>query len=139
MINKKKVGDYIPDAVKLIEKSFGQTIPKELNGDITGFGAAIIQSGLIPALAFYERATTSNDKITIRRRKLMRIIGNIIGYDLKSKEEKVDENKEDDILLEKIINEKHLINKNKEKIICASVAVKLSLRIFNQKPGDDIE
>lgn len=138
MVNKKKVEEYIPQAIKLIEKEFkdykDKGLPKELHGYISSFGASIIQSGLIPAVAFYERAETkSNDDIAINRRKLMRIIGNLIGYDLKSKEDNLKNNRDekDDLLLEKLINGDEA-KKKKNDIIHSAIAIKLAIRLYKQ-------
>lgn len=149
MVNKKKVEALVPKAIELVEKEFRAKdkggVPKELKGYISSFGASIIQSGLIPAVAFYERAETSKtDDVAINRRKLMRVIGNLIGYDLKSKELKAEENPKDDILLEELMKNNETDAKIKKKdIINASIAVKLAIRVFKQldktskKTGDD--
>jgi CRISPR-associated protein Cmr5 len=132
--DKKVIENLIPKAMELLEKEFDIKnkggVPKELKGYISNFGASIIQSGLIPAVAFYEREkTNNNDDVAINRRKLMRVIGNLIGYDLKSK---------DDILLEKLMKENEVDLKIKKKdIINASIAVKLAIRVYKQIDGNE--
>jgi CRISPR-associated protein Cmr5 len=43
-------------AVEIFKDRDSKTIPSEFNGYISAFGAAIIQSGLLPAMAFYQNA-----------------------------------------------------------------------------------
>ncbi|BDU50899.1 type III-B CRISPR module-associated protein Cmr5 [Haliovirga abyssi] len=150
MSDKKVIENLISKAMELLEKEFDIKnkggVPKELKGYISNFGASIIQSGLIPAVAFYERKETSKtDNVAINRKKLMRIIGNLIGYDLKSKEIKTEKNSKDDILLEELIKNNGTDAKIKKKdIINASIAVKLAIRVYkqideNEKIGDKDE
>ncbi|MDP0505813.1 MAG: type III-B CRISPR module-associated protein Cmr5 [Fusobacterium sp. JB019] len=124
MINKKKVEEYIPKVIKLIEEEFKDSnkgLPKELTGYITSFGAAIIQSGLIPAVAFYEREESNgSDETSKNRKKLMRIIGKLLYEDFK----------QDNLLLEKLIDEHNKIKK--DDIINASVAIKLVIRLYKK-------
>lgn len=133
MVNKKEVGEYIPKVIKLIEEEFKDSnkgLPKELTGYITSFGASIIQSGLIPAIAFYEREESNgSDEISKNRKKLMRIIGKLLYENFK----------QDNLLLEKLIDENNKVKK--DDIINASVAIKLVIRLYKKldETGDSNE
>ncbi len=55
-MSNRRVEKYIPDALKVLEKEEtfkNNIIPKVFKGYISSFGASIVQSGLIPTLAFY--------------------------------------------------------------------------------------
>ena len=62
----RRVEKYFPDILKMVNKEFyeeikGQGIPSEYKGYISTFGAMVIQNGLIPALAYFEK----NDVFTM--------------------------------------------------------------------------
>lgn len=135
MVNKNRVEEYIPDTIKYIDDEFRDYInkngglPKELHGYITSFGASIIQSGLIPAVAFYEREkTTGSDKIAERRKKLMRIVAKLQYSDFAEKE----------LLLNRLIQEDEA-KKKKSDIIHSAIAIKLAIRLYKQVDGDKNE
>lgn len=54
----KAVEKWIPDAIMVIEKDIAREgslkVDKQFNGYFASFGAAIIQSGLLPAAIFFE-------------------------------------------------------------------------------------
>ena len=137
MINKKKVEGYISKAIEYVEDEFKECkekgLPKELHGYISNFGASIIQSGLIPAVAFYERVeTTKNDKVAINRRKLMKIIFKLID------ENECEEKK---LLIEYLVNTKKYQDskdyKIKSNIIHSAIAIKLVIRLYEQRDNDN--
>jgi len=54
-MNKKKVEHYMSKAMNLLNEEFNnKSIPREFKGYISQFGASIVQSGLMPAVAFFE-------------------------------------------------------------------------------------
>lgn len=134
MINKKKVEEYIPRAIKEIELIFPECkekgLPKELNGYICSFGASIIQSGLIPAVAFYERKETKgSNEVAENRKKLMKIIGKLIFSKMS----------ENDLLIERLI-ELEDYNSKKNEVIHSAIALKLAIRLYKQpEKGDENE
>ena len=54
---KKRIEEYLPDAIKLVSEvgiaDAAGVVKNEFNGYFSSFGAAIVQSGLKPALAFF--------------------------------------------------------------------------------------
>lgn len=137
MINKKKVEDYISKAIKEIELIFPECkekgLPKELNGYICSFGASIIQSGLIPAVAFYERGKTIGlNEVAENRKKLMKIIGKLVYGEMS----------ENNLLIERLVKLKSLkledYNSKKNDVIHSAIAIKLAIRLYKQvEKGDE--
>lgn len=119
-MSKKRVEDYIPIALRVLEDKFKDgKIPSEYNGYISAFGAGIVQSGLKPTIAIYENKSASTKS---EKDRLTRIILKII--DKETKEES---------LLRYVINSKKDIGFLKEKIKDASIAIKLAIRTFELK------
>ena len=72
----KKVEKYFPCILKKVKEEFeteinNSGIPSEYKGYISTFGAMVIQNGLIPALAYFEK-TDTNEKGN--RKKIVSII-----------------------------------------------------------------
>lgn len=130
MIKKKKIEELIPQAIKMIEREYNEkhVLPKELPGYVDNFSAAIIQSGVLPAVIFNNRDGTE-DKFR-NKRKLMKIIFELIGI-------KIDCVK--GVLEDMGKNEGRVSKKLKDKIIVATIAVKLSLRVFEFDNSEDKE
>jgi CRISPR-associated protein Cmr5 len=64
-MSKKRIESYIPKAIEVLEKEFSDgKIPSAYNGYISSFGASVMQSGLLPTLALFEKkdAPTKEDK-----------------------------------------------------------------------------
>lgn len=97
----------------------------EYKGYISSFGAAIIQSGLLPAVIFYENSPSSNkDKskiINAIKQLLTEVAGRQITGDKFS----------DYIIQNRSEGTRILADVNK-----AAVALKLALRIFKEKRED---
>jgi CRISPR-associated protein Cmr5 len=116
-MSKKRVENYIPRAIEVLEEKFkNKAIPKEYNGYISAFGAGIIQNGLKPTVAIYEnkQANNKSDKDV-----LTEIILQII-----------DSNTQENSLLRYILSSKENEDILKEKIKDAAIAIKLSIRTF---------
>ena len=130
MIKKKKEEKLIPQAIKIIEREYNEKkiLPKELPGYVDNFSAAIIQSGVLPAVIFNNREGV--DEKFINKRKLMKIIFELIGI-------KVDCVKS--ILEDMIRNEGRVSKELKNEITIAIIAVKLSLRVFEFDKSIDKE
>ena len=72
----KKVEKYFPCILKKVKEEFEREInnsgiPSEYKGYISTFGAMVIQNGLIPALAYFEK-TDTNEKGN--RKKIVSVI-----------------------------------------------------------------
>ncbi len=99
-------------------------IPSEYNGYIAAFGAAIIQSGLKPAIAFYERTTADSAQ---DKRKLMQAILHILRAEN-------DHPGQESTLLDHVLThpqQKH--RALKREILGAATALKLAIRTFTLK------
>ncbi|KEI13759.1 hypothetical protein Z959_02375 [Clostridium novyi B str. ATCC 27606] len=135
-MNKKEVEKYIPLAIISIKEAMSNTtntaeesleLPKEFKGYISSFGAGIIQSGLLPTVAFFEKEE-SNSKSD--RFKITEII-----FKMLNKNKYCKNNKLLDYLLYK-----EDIEEVKEDIINIAIALKLAMRTFKfsdkEKVGD---
>ena len=63
----KKIEKYFPCILKKVKEEFeteinSSGIPSEYKGYISTFGAMVIQNGLIPALAYFEKTDTRKRK-----------------------------------------------------------------------------
>ena len=122
-MSKKRVEEYIPKALKVLEQEFKNgVIPRAYNGYISSFGASIIQSGLKPTLALFENQQANTE---YNRGVLTELILKIL-----------DKNTQETSLLKYVIN-----NGNedllKEKIIDIAIAIKLSIRTFKLEDKKD--
>ncbi|MBP2202240.1 CRISPR-associated protein Cmr5 [Methanococcus voltae] len=126
-MSKKQVESYIPIALKVIkecdkvdDKRLGvgiednnkntiKVIKKEVNGYLASYGPAIIQSGLIPAVVFYE----GKDEKKIVNDLILKVIG--------------EKGKDYTRLLEYACKNEA---EAKENIMDAIIALKLALRTF---------
>jgi CRISPR-associated protein Cmr5 len=116
-MSKKTIEKYIPEAMRVLKEEFSDDkIPSAYNGYISSFGASIIQSGLLPTLALFEKkdAPTKEDKS-----KLTELILKILN-----------ENSNYNTLLEYVLDSKDDKLYLKQKILDISIALKLSIRTF---------
>lgn len=93
---------------------------KDVNkGYVSGFGPAVINSGLIPALAFY---ISDNNK-----RKIINAIALTLGF-------------QDDVALfnesKRLASDKPALNLLREKVVNASIALKLMMRTYKVVESD---
>ncbi len=123
---KQRVEKYIPAAIEAITtekitKDNGK-IDKQFKGYISSFGAAIIQTGLIPAVAFYSVQGDADAE----RQKLIEAIKKILTDNVE-----VIPNTQS---LLRFLIERFESNDNmnlwKEKIMDAATALKLAVRTF---------
>ena len=97
---------------------------KEFTGYISSFGAAIIQSGLLPAVIFFEQEESESAK---DRKKIINAVKDIVNKSL-PENEKIDG---------KLA--KYILNHNKakdsvflERVTESAVALKLALRMYKK-------
>jgi CRISPR-associated protein Cmr5 len=124
-MSKKRIEKLIPEVMKVLHQEFPEgVIPSAYNGYISSFGASIMQSGLLPTLALFEKkdAPTKEDKskLTSIIAKVLDVKGNIT-------------------LLEWVLNSKEDQKYLKEQILDISVAIKLSIRTFKLDKGNKDE
>ncbi len=116
---KKRVEKYIPFALEAVTEKIAKNgkVSSEFNGYISSFGASVISSGLLPAIAFYsnENASTAED-----RTKLM----DAILFVLKKERS--------DIKSAKLIHYpvSYPDHDCKNRVLDAAVALKLAIRTF---------
>ncbi|MCD3350624.1 type III-B CRISPR module-associated protein Cmr5 [Clostridium botulinum D/C] len=135
-MNKKEVEKYIPLAIISIKEVMSNTtntaeesleLPKEFKGYISSFGAGIIQSGLLPTVAFFEKEDSNSKSY---RFKITEMI-----FKMLAKEKYCKDNKLLNYLLDK-----EDIEEVKEDIINIAIALKLAMRTFKfsekEKVGD---
>jgi len=122
-IMDRRVDKLIPKAIKAAKTHIADNkkIFKEYNGYISSFGASILQSGLKPAVAFNESASSSSAKNKI---PLMQAILELITEQEPEKDAK---------LLNYILEHPKKESKIKHKIIDAAIALKLAIRTFELK------
>jgi len=120
-MSKKSIEKYIPEALKVLQDTFGETIPSSYNGYISSFGASIIQSGLKPTLALFENENSN----TLEKKKLLTSV--ILKI--------LDPNTHETLLLHYVLDSKENEKYLKQKIIDISIAVKLSIRTFKLEKG----
>ena len=129
----RRVEKYFPDILKMVNEEFYeeikcQGIPSEYKGYISTFGAMVIQNGLIPALAYFEK-NDANEKGNRKR------ISNIVKNFLKVKGiVKINDNKKLCQYLSEEIQSKRMVKDKlreiENKVIDISIAIKLALRTF---------
>ncbi len=121
---KQRVEKYIPEAIESIENNIleNNKVKSQFKGYISSFGAAIIQTGLIPAVAFYSVQGDADAE----RQKLIEAIKKILNEN--------DETILSNQSLLSFLIEKFESNDNmnlwKEKIMDAATALKLAVRTF---------
>ena len=114
-MNKKKIADYMLradaaiQAVEIVNKD--GNIASEFGGYISSFGAAIVQSGLLPTIAFFSRTSTSSKE---DKGQVVKAIAHILGESDLFK--KVKDTPDDSTLFQNIVH--------------AAIALKLVLRTY---------
>jgi len=120
---KKRIEKYLPDAIDIISKTgianSNNEVDSKFNGYFSSLGAAMVLSGIKPALAFY-----SNTKTTKERVKILQAIYRLV-IDNK------DDVKENELLHYYIEHEDEPMLKY--KIIDAATALKLAIRTYKFK------
>lgn len=115
----------LPSAVEAVKEHVlvDGKVPKEFNGHVSSFGAAMINSGLLPTLVFYsQKGEGSDSKIKIL--KAMEMILNE-----KHKELLNDEGNLLDTVFSMVKKDKNM-ERLCEKIQEAGIALKLASRMF---------
>lgn len=121
---KKRIEKYIPRAIELIHQvkiDKGGVVSNEFKGYFSSFGAAIIQNGLKPALAFFSNEASDAKE---NRAKILIAIYHLV-YE-KDYDKTIKANK----LLHEIIQLGDNYAQKQEEIIDASIALKLAVRTY---------
>jgi len=121
---KKRIEQYLPDAIEIIEKvkiaDQNGNVNNKFNGYFSSFGAAIVLSGIKSALAFYSNKKTAKERVKILQAIYMLIVP---GHN------------REEIPAEKALLEYYIDNENndpllKQKILDAAIALKLAVRTY---------
>jgi hypothetical protein len=120
-MHKPNIEKRIPKAIEVLKEHFGdQPIPKVYQGYISAFGVSLIQTDLLPTLTFFGTSTDNSDG---DRGLISRMITETLEIDLG-----------EGSLLEYAIAHGDRASL-KEEIKEASVALKLSMRLFVLEKG----
>ncbi len=110
----QKIQKLIPNAVKAVKEVLGTNIDSNFKGYISSFGGSLIQSGLLPTLAFYSAkggAQKERTQIIVLLEKMLeveRLFENTIA----------------------LANDRTKLKKRENDIKQALVALKLAMRPF---------
>ena len=84
-INQQKIEKAVGVLEALRDSDYETAFPKEMKGDISSFGASIIQAGLLPSVLFFsegkhtDRPKKSEEEDTkVRRAKLMKVVFDVL-------------------------------------------------------------
>jgi len=136
------------NAIRVILLDDNEVMPKEYDGYAASFGAAVINSGILPALSFYTDIHKASDKV--RRYKFLKTIYKVLHPEVAV------EDITDNALLEYTLNkaysnysptappqagalgtlDKATLNATKKRIMEAAVAVKLAMRNFKHSDSE---
>ncbi len=141
-MKNKQVDRLIKPALELVEEEFKKeltatgAIPGGYLSALSAFGGALIQSGALPACALYLKSSESETDKSRLIKILVKLVQEQGGFKKdKSKEKIKDKNEE---LLCQIIDE-YERDKNlfKQRVMNATIALKLSLRTFKLKKEEE--
>lgn len=101
-------------------------VASELNGYVSSFGAAAVQSGLIPAIYFYAQDEDPDSK----RKKILAVLAKLV--DNEASKFNSSETDFDKIIQQLAILQKHDLYRVKQKWMMAVTVLKLVLRTYKQ-------
>ena len=116
-MSKTRVETLIPKAIEVLGETFDGAIPSVYQGYITSFGVGIVQVGLKPTLAFYSKES-ENSNAEGNRKIINDMVAKVLGIDTK-------------FLLKYVLDHSNEEAELTERIKDASVALKLSMRLFD--------
>ena len=141
-MKNKQVDRLIKPALELVEEEFkkeltaNDAIPGGYLSALSSFGGALIQSGALPACALYLKSSESETDKSRLIKILMKLVQKQGGFTNDEPEEEVKDKNEK--LLGQIIDE-YEKDKNlfKQRLMNATIALKLSLRTFKLKKEEE--
>ena len=122
---KQRVEQYLPNAIRVVTSEqiadIDRNVPSQYNGYISSLGASIIQSGLLPTIAFFSSTESRSEE---DRNKIIKAVFKII----------IQSGNANAIIPSDFLdytnnheNKKLLL----EQILDAATALKLAIRTFN--------
>ena len=131
----KKANDLLEKAISLTRDwllETGGSVNDRRKGDIASFGTALMQSGLLPAVALFSDTSNGAGK---RRNQMLNVLYLLLGYGTVSEKEFKDhEKKLLTYLLKPEVKSAH--NKIRQDLMQASISLKLAVRTFHLKKMD---
>ena len=130
-MSKQRINDYLPFAYEALDKcgvAENNEINKTFRGQISTFGAAITMGSLLAAVAFF----SEQGGATTERQKLMKSIHYVILASEGKDVSKCDSNSL--FIFEN--TQKDQTDNLKEKILDASIALKLAMNLYSLKKDD---
>lgn len=138
---KQRIERYLPTAIEAVNTfkiSENNEVDNQYKGYISSMGASVIQTGLLPTIAFYSSQSSKSEK---DRRKIMDsvfwIVGKCEGIHNLTKISKNNDNITiaEDLLqfADKYENEELLLN----RLLDAATALKLAIRTFAIKKKEE--
>lgn len=131
-MSKQRINDYLPFAYEALNKcgvAENNEINKTFRGQISTFGAAITMGSLLAAVAFF----SEQGGATTERQKLMKSIHYVIFASEGKDVSKCDNNS---LFLYVKNIQRDQIDNLKEKILDASIALKLAMNLYTLKKDD---
>lgn len=134
----RRVEKNFPEVIELVEIEFeskikDKGIPPEYKGYVATFGTMVVQRGLLPALAYFEKKESKEKE---ERKKIVNIIKRFL------KRKKIINNDKSNLgqyLFLEVRNgklSKDELRVIENKIIDISIAIKLALRTFPEGQGE---
>jgi CRISPR-associated protein Cmr5 len=85
IINQQKVEKAV-QVLEALQVPYPNGFPKEMKGDISSFGASIIQAGLLPSVLFFSEGEhskpvnekNSDEDTKLRRARLMKVVFDVL-------------------------------------------------------------
>lgn len=135
---EKRVERYFPGVLKITEEVFKEEIkkggiPNEFKGYISSFGSRVLQNGVLPAVAYIEKAD-SNTNREIKK------IADVIKLFLKKEYSSINDNDKLVEAIRKLVQKGDSFDREKlriieGKVIDISIALKLAIRTYLEVKG----
>lgn len=131
----RKIEYLIPAALEAIDSVFKPDIEKDgiasgYQSAISGFGASLLQMGLLPTISVYE---DEGSDAAIVRKNILRVLVKIVLHKDSRFSAKDRLHNSTNSLIKRIANDDFPQNEFKESLIKASIAFKLAIRTYKLK------
>jgi len=133
IINQQKVEKAV-QVLEALKEPYPNGFPKEMKGDISSFGASIIQAGLLPSVLFFSEGDLSSSKrksedngdedTKLRRARLMKVVFDVLEVP------NIGKYSESRPLLDYVRQDLSTPTSALDNITEAALAVKVALRAF---------
>ena len=124
----KKVNDLLERAIMLSQDHLREAtggINEKRKGDIASFGTALMQSGLLPAVALFSDTGTNSGK---RRNQMLNVLYALLGGSLTTQD--ISEHKKK-LLASVLSKDDDARAAMRQELMTACIALKLAIRTFH--------